>query len=157
MKASSPVSAMTTSARPATYDSDFYAWTQQQAELLRQGRFVEVDLENVIEEIESLGRSERRSFVSAIYRLTQHLLKWQYQPEKRTPSWRATIREQRRQVTLLLQDNPSFKARIKEAMAGGYADGRKQAADETGLPLATFPETCAYTWEQLTDEDWLPD
>jgi hypothetical protein len=149
--------AMTTSARPTTYDTDFYAWTQEQAELLRQGRLADIDLENLIEEIESLGRSERRSFRSALLLLTQHLLKWQYQPEKRSPSWQTTIRTQRRQIAMMLEDNPSFKAWIPEALAKGYADGRKDAADETGISLPTFPETCPYPWEQLTDEDWLPD
>jgi hypothetical protein len=131
---------MTTSARPTTYDTDFYAWTQEQAELLRQGRLADIDLENLIEEIESLGRSERRSFRSALLLLTQHLLKWQYQPEKRSPSWQTTIRTQRRQIAMMLEDNPSFKAWSPEALAKGYADGRKDAADETGISLSTSPK-----------------
>jgi hypothetical protein len=157
MKASSPLSAMTISTRPTAYETDFYSWTQEQAELLRQGRIDDLDLENLAEEIESLGRSERRSFESAIRLLTHHLLKWEHQPEKRTPSWRATIREQRYQIVTLLRDNPSFKSWIPEVLPIGYRQGRKTAADETDLPLITFPETCPYAWEQLTDEDWLPD
>jgi hypothetical protein len=154
-----PVSAMTTSARPTTYDNDFYAWTQQQAELLRQERFADVDLENVIEEIESLGKRDFLSFTSAIFRLTQHLLKWQYQPEKRTASWRATIREQRRRIRRMVEQSPSLESerRLAEALFKGYEDGRDAAADETGLPLVTFPEECPYTWEQLTDKHWLPE
>jgi hypothetical protein len=157
MEASSPVSAMTTGIRPTTYETDFYTWTQQQAELLRQGRIDDLDLENLAEEIECLGRSERRSFVSAIRLLTHHLLKWQYQPEMRSQSWESTIREQRYQIGALLQDNPSFKPWIPNALADGYGHGRDAAAGETKFPLSTFPKTCPYTWEQLTDKEWLPD
>lgn len=159
MKASSPAFAMTTSTRPTSYDTDFYAWTQEQAELLRQGQIKGLDLENLAEEIESLGRSESRSFRSALLLLTQHLLKWQYQPEKRSPSWQIMIRTQRRQIAMLLEDNPSFKPWIPDALAKGYAVGRKDAAEETGLPLTLFPEECpySYSWERLTDLDWLPD
>jgi hypothetical protein len=151
---------MTTSTRPTTYDSDFYTWTQEQAELLRQGRFADVDLENVIEELETLGRAEYNSLVSAICRLTQHLLKWQYQPLKRllsTRSWKTTIDNQRTAIADLLEDNPGLKSRLHEAMTLGYKRGRREAAQESRLSLSTFPETCPYTWEQLTDEDWLPD
>lgn len=156
MKPSTPAPTMTTSTRPTTYDTDFYTWTQEQAELLRQGRMADIDLKNLIAEIESLGKSEYRAFTSAIYRLTQHLLKWQYQPDLRSRSWLLTIGEQRRQIADLLQENPSFKARLEAALAKGYTDGRKGAAEETGIALYAFPETCPYTWEQLMDEVWLP-
>jgi hypothetical protein len=164
---------MTTSTRCTSYDSDFYAWTQQQTKALRllqsdpflcdllfylkweEGLCL--DLENLAEEIESLGRAEYEKFESAIHRLTQHLLKWQYQPELRSRSWQLTISEQRRRIVKLLRNNPSFKARLKETLSEGYADGRKSAAIEADLPLATFPETCPYPWEQLTNEDWLPE
>jgi hypothetical protein len=148
---------MTTSTRPTTYDSDFYTWTQEQAELLRQGQIARLDLENLAEEIESLGRSERRSVESAVRLLTHHLLKWERQPEKRTPIWRATLREQRHQIGMLLRDNPSFKSWIPEVLPDGYSRGREAAAEETGLPQAAFPQECPYTWEQLTDRGWLPD
>jgi hypothetical protein len=153
----SPVPAMTTSTRSTSYDSDFYAWTQEQAKLLRQGQIKGLDLENLAEEIESLGKRDFRAFVSAIRLLTQHLLKWQYQPKKRSNSWLATIDEQRFQIALLLKDNPSFQSKTNEAVMLGYRQGRRDAARESDLPLHTFPETCPYSWEQLTDEDWLPD
>lgn len=155
-KVSLQVPAMTISTRPTTYDTDFYAWTQEQAELLRQGRFDEVDLQNLIEEIETLGRSEYRALTSAIQQLTQHLLKWQYQPQKRKRSWRVTIAHQRIEIEKLLAENPSFKARLAEAIALGYRYGRKIASVETSFALKHFPEQCPYTWEQLIDEDWLP-
>ncbi len=160
MKASLPVSAMTTSTRPTTYGSDFYTWTQEQAELLRQGRFADVDLGNVIEELETLGRSEYNSLVSAIHRLTQHLLKWQYQPERRVsgnPSWEITINNQRDVIRQVIDDSPGLKNKLAEAIQTGYRRGRRDAQTETRLPLSTFPETCPYNWEQLADEDWLPD
>lgn len=156
MEASSPASTMTTRARPTTYETDFYSWTQEQAELLRQGRFADIDLENLIEEIETLGRSEYRAFTSALQRLTQHLLKWQYQPEKRSRSWRVTIAHQRIEIEKLLTENPSFKAKLAEAIAFGYRYGRKSACVETTFALKHFPEACPYSWEQLIDEDWLP-
>jgi hypothetical protein len=147
---------MTTSTRP-TYETDFAAWAFSQADLLRQEHFDALDLENLIEELETLGRSEYRAFESALTRLTQHLLKWQYQADKRSKSWLSTIREQRRQIAKLLRDNPSFKARLAEAIAEGYSDGRGDAAFETDLPLASFPEQCPYSWEQLVNQDWLPE
>jgi hypothetical protein len=148
---------MTTSTRPTTYDSDFYTWTQEQAELLRQGRWADLDIHNLIEEIESLGRSEYRSLVSAIEQLTLHLLKWQYQPEKRTHSWEVSILKQRIAISDTLEENPGLKSKLAEVIAKGYRNGRKSASKESRMPLTTFPEGCPYTWEQLADEDWLPD
>jgi hypothetical protein len=148
---------MSTSIRPTTYNTDFYTWTQEQAELLRQGRFADVDLENVIEELETLGRSEYRALESAIHRLMQHLLKWQYQPEKRSRSWTVSIDHQRIEIGKLLKDSSGLKSRLAEAIAEGYHYGRRSAAGESGKARDAFPETCPYTWEQLTDEDWLPD
>jgi hypothetical protein len=148
------------STTPATtYDTDFYAWTQEQADLLRQGRLEELDLVNLIEELETLGRSEFEAFESAIHRLTQHLLKWQYQPERRefSRSWLLTISEQRRRIIKKLRQNPSFKTRLAEAITEGYQDGRESAAIEADKPLDLFPEQCPYTWEQMIDKDWLPD
>lgn len=164
---------MTTSARPATYETDFYAWTQQQAQALRwleecgllrdlvlMDKGLCLDLANLAEEIESLGRRDYRSLESAIGRLTQHLLKWQYQPERRSAgnaSWEVTINNQRNKIRQLIADSPSLIKKLQEAVSQGYRQGRKNAQSETKLPLSAFPETCPYAWEQLTDEDWLPD
>lgn len=146
---------MATSIRPTTYDTDFYAWTQQQAELLRQGRWDELDIDNLMEEIESLGRSDYRSLVSAVEQLTLHLLKWQYQPELRSYSWEVSIDKQRAEMDKILDDSPSLKSKLDEVVPKGYRYGRRGAAKETQKPLAAFPATCPYTWEQLTDENWL--
>jgi len=91
------------------YDSDFYQWTQENAQLLKAGRFLEADIENIVEELESMGRSERRAFISRLAVLIAHLMKWEYQPKIRSKSWQYTIRAQRSQVRDLLKDNPSFK------------------------------------------------
>lgn len=139
------------------YEKDGYAWSKREAELLRQRRFAEVDLANVIEEIESVGKSERRALKSSYRVLIQHLLKWQFQPERRSRSWADTIRTQRTEVESDEEDNPSLKAESDAIVAAAYRLARKQAADETGLPLATFPDTCPYTPDQLRNRDHLPE
>jgi predicted nucleic acid-binding Zn-ribbon protein len=148
---------MTTSTRPTTYDTDFYTWTQQQAELLRQEQIAGLDWQNLAEEIESLGRSDYRSLVSAIEQLTLHLLNWQHQSEKRSRSWEDSIDKQRAEIEKLLDDSPGLKSKLDEAITKGYRYGRRGAGRATRLPLETLPEACPYSWVQLTDEDWLPD
>ena len=95
----------------ATYENDFYLWTQQQADLLRQGQFnrVDLDLENIAEEIESMGKRDRRSVSSYLQNVLLHLLKWRYQPERRGTSWRLSIENGRYQVVDLLEESPSLK------------------------------------------------
>jgi hypothetical protein len=141
----------------ADYETDFYLWSCEQAELLRQGRFAEIDLANIVEEIESLGRSDRRALISAYRVLIQHLLKWRFQPQKRSRSWLATIRVQRTHLATLEGESPSLAAKAFEHIALANADARKLAADETSLPLGTFPEFCPFSADQLRNSDWLPD
>lgn len=139
-----------------TYDTDFYAWTQQQAELLRQGALSAIDREHLAEEIESMGKSERRALESYLAVVIMHLLKWQYQPRLRSGSWRQSIRNGRYRIARLLKENPSLKQRVVEIAPDEYGMARENAADETGLPLATFPEACPFTVEQITG-DWWPE
>ncbi|MCE7026786.1 DUF29 domain-containing protein [Jiella avicenniae] len=139
------------------YDRDGYAWSKREADLLRQQRFGEIDLANVIEEIESVGRSEWRALKSSYRVLIQHLLKWQYQAERRSRSWTDTIRTQRTNIESDEEDSPSLKRETRTILTAAYRLARKDAADETGLPLSTFPETCPYTVEQLRDRDFLPE
>jgi len=140
-----------------SYDDDVFAWALEQAQLLRHRRFSEIDLANVIEEIESVGKSEQRAIVSS-YRLIQmHLLKWQYQPEKRSRSWYNTIQRERRTLSADESDNPSLAANPNPLIAKAYRLARGDAADETGLPLQTFPDNCPYTAEQLRNFDFLPE
>lgn len=140
----------------ATYETDFYLWTQQQATLLRQGEFNRVDLDcaNIAEEIESMGKRDRRSISSYVQNVLLHLLKWRYQPEQRGTSWKLSIRNGRRQARNLLKESPSLKPLLAEIAEDEYPGVREDAADETGLPISTFPEACPFTIEQITGDYW---
>ncbi|HJS87906.1 MAG TPA: DUF29 domain-containing protein [Acetobacteraceae bacterium] len=140
-----------------TYESDFHAWTTEQARLLRAGRVSEADLANIAEELESMGRSERRELVSRLGVLLAYLLKWRCQPGLRGNSWRLTIREQRRKLDRHLRDNPSLRANLDAAMDDAYGDALLEAQRETGLPEAAFPERCPWTHEQIMAEGFFPD
>lgn len=124
------------------YEQDFYAWTQRQAELLRTGQLGELDLENLIEEIESLGRHERQELRNRLGMLLGHLLKWHYQPESRSKSWVYTIREQRQEIQRHLTENPSLKPYLREAIAVGYEKGLNLVGQETPLDPDSLPQTC---------------
>ncbi|MCL6607670.1 MAG: DUF29 domain-containing protein [Geminicoccaceae bacterium] len=145
------------------YEDDLAAWAEDQARALRAAARaklntpVAVDWENLAEEIEQLARSERRELASRLFRLLTHLAKWRWQPRRRSRSWRATIGEQRRELARLLADSPSLRSILPETVARAWADARGQAADATGLPLATFPETCPFTPEAALDPDFWPE
>lgn len=139
------------------YEKDGYAWSKREAELLRQRRFAEIDWEHVIEEIESVGHSQWRELKSNYRLIILHLLKWQYQPERRSRSWTDTIRTQRNNVESNEDDSASLAAEAEDIVAKAYGLARRQAARETGLPLATFPDICPYMIEQLRDHDFLPE
>lgn len=138
------------------YEADFYQWIQEQAALLRAGQLSELDTENLLEEIEAMGRKERREILSRITLLLAHLLKWKYQPTHSGASWRNTIAEQRREIPLVLEDSPSLRREIPDFMDKAYTAARRAAKDETGLPLATFPESCPWTFEEAMQGDYLP-
>lgn len=138
------------------YDTDFYAWTQQQAELLRHQKWRELDLPNLVEEIESLGKQQRAELRNRLSILIGHLLKWEYQSEKRSRSWFSTIRVQRIDILDLLAENPSLKPYLNEGIEQAYQKGFVLAAGETNLSERTFPKNCPYTIEQLLDEQFLP-
>ena len=131
------------------YDEDFAAWLDAQAALLRDGRFDELDIEHLADEVESVGKSEFRALVSAIELTLFHMMKWDYQPELRSRSWRITIHNQRRAIEKLLEDNPSFKARLQEALADAYAGVPGEIERETTIPLGRLPQVCPYDWEQV--------
>jgi hypothetical protein len=130
------------------YEQDFYLWIQTTAQQLKEGKFDEVDLTNLIEEIESMGRSEKRELKSRLIVLLMHLLKWQYQPEKRSESWRSTISEQRICIEGLLEDSPSLKPLISEVFDDCYQKARLKAADKTGIKLNFFPKESPFTLEE---------
>ncbi len=138
------------------YQVDFNAWTDQTAQLLREGRWAEVDIEHLIEEVEDLGKRDRRAVVSQLIRLMLHLLKWQHQPERRTDSWLDSITDARVQIELALQDSPSLRSYLAEQVETSYRRARRQATKQTSLDVLTFPQACPYALAQVLDEDWLP-
>ena len=139
------------------YESDLHAWSKDQAARLRDLRPNSLDWENIAEEIETLGRSEKREIESRLCVLLQHLLKWWLQPEGRKPGWRATVIEQRRQLGRTLVENPSLAAYPLVILGEEYEVARLNAAGETNLPEEAFPDTCPFTIEQVLDPDFWPD
>jgi hypothetical protein len=137
------------------YNQDYYQWLIQTAKLLKKKKFTQLDLENLIEEIESLGKSEKRAISSNLIIVILHLLKWRYQPEKRSNSWKSSIREHRRRMQELLTDSPSLKNYLPEILADCYLAAKKQASDETGLSVVAFPEECPFSLAESLDEDFL--
>jgi Domain of unknown function DUF29 len=138
------------------YETDFYAWTQKQATLLRSQQWSRIDLPNLIEEIESLGKQQRQELRNRLSVLIGHLLKWEYQPQHRSRSWLATLRIQRRDTLRLLQDNPSLKPYLDDAIKEMYANARDLAMAETDLPEQTFPLSCSYDLTEILDDSFYP-
>jgi len=142
---------------PVSYHQDFYAWAIYNAYLLKQGKLSEIDVENLIEELEGLAKRDRRTLLSRLAVLLAHLLKWQFEPQRRSKSWQRTLVEQRKQVYQLLQDSPSLKHQLVASLADAYDSALRQAADETGLDESNFPVTCPYTLTQALDKEFYPE
>lgn len=138
------------------YDEDRYAWGMLQANLVRSGRFSELDLDNLAEELENLGGSLKMQMENRLRVLIMHLLKWRYQTFRMSGSWRRTIVEQRRRLDRLAQKNPSLRRYPDQVLAETYADARQDCSIETQLPLTTFPEECPFTIEQILAKDFWP-
>ncbi len=130
------------------YNKDFYLWTKTVAQQLKEQKFNEVDIPNLIEEIESMGRSEKRELKNKLIVLLMHLIKWQYQPQKRSENWRSTIIEQRICIEVLLEDSPSLQPIIVESLENCYQKARLKASEETGIKLNFFPQECPFTLEE---------
>lgn len=139
------------------YEEDFYAWTVEQARLLRTGEFSSIDAANIAEEIESLGRSDRRELESRLTVLLMHLLKWRKQSKMRSRSWSGTIIEQRRRVDKLLKESPSLRPFVSEALVEAYSNAREAASNDTGLPEAEFPDDCPFTLDEVLSREFLPE
>jgi hypothetical protein len=139
-----------------TYLVDFNSWIDRTVRLLQQRRWHEVDVEHLIEEVENLGKSERRGIASQLIRLLLHLLKWQYQPQRRSDSWLDSITDARTQIDLAIEDSPSLKNYPLEQLKDSYQRARRQASQQTSIEMSVFPEECPYLVAQILDENWLP-
>ncbi len=139
------------------YQKDYYGWLQENAQLIRERKFSEVDAENLIEELESMGKSEKRELSSRLTILLMHLLKWQYQSVRRSTSWRNTIAVQRIDILDLLEDSPSLRTEILDKIATAYEKAVLAAEVETGIEKANFPSECPFSLEQILDETFLPE
>ena len=139
------------------YENDFYAWSQEQAALLRAGRWSELQIEPLSEEIEDLGKRERRALESRLAVLIGHLLKWELQPEySYRKSWRATINEQRRSIARLLAENPSLQPLLHDLVTLAYADSCDLVVRETPLDYEDLPSACPYTAARILDDAFWP-
>jgi hypothetical protein len=139
------------------YLEDFSSWISQTTQLLRERRWHEIDVPNLIEEVEDLGKSERRGIASQLTRLLLHLLKWQYQPQRRSDSWLDSITDARTQIELTLEDSPSLRRYPAEQLEESYQRARRQAAKQTGMEISVFPGVCPYSLELVLAENWLPE
>jgi hypothetical protein len=139
-----------------TYEQDFYLWINKNIELLKQGKFAELDIDTLIDELDSMAKRDRRELMSRLMILIAHLLKWEFQPEQRSGSWRGSIREQRIKIAQQLEDSPSLKNQIPTSISKAYPNALALAVDETGLIMTTFPTTCPYSIKQLLDSDFYP-
>lgn len=139
------------------YEKDFYRWTQVTAEALKQRKFEVIDWDNLIEEIEALGRSEKRAIRSYLVVVLLHLLKWQHQPEHQSRSWLNSIRNARRELQELLDDNPSLKGSfLEDSLFKAYEQAREKASEETTIYLENFPEECPYNLDEILHPEFLP-
>ena len=139
------------------YDKDYYLWLQEMSQVLRDGSIVELDLENLLEEIQAMSRNEKRALASNLRILLMHLLKWKYQLEKQSNSWRSFIVEHRKRIRDILNDSPSLKPYFTKVFSDCYQDARDLAAAETGLSLNAFPVESPFTTEEVLNPEYLPD
>lgn len=138
------------------YKTDFHAWTQEQAKLLKTKHLSELDVNNLAEELESLARKERQELRNRLAVLIGHLLKWQHQSEQQSNSQLVTIQEQREQIQSLLTENPSLKPYLAEAFTLSCSSAINLAVQDTNLPFETFPSSNCYTLAEVISSDFLP-
>jgi hypothetical protein len=142
-----------------TYEQDVVAWAKEQAALLRAGKLTAIDIEHIAEEIEDVGRSEQRELANRMAVLLAHLLKWQFQPERRGSSWQTTLRIQRDAIERRLRKTPSLRPMLKDAdwISDMWGDARQTAADEMGIGVSILPETCPWPMETVLSREFHPD
>lgn len=139
-----------------SYETDVVAWAHEQAKLLRTGQLSALDIEHIAEEIESMSASERRELRNRLKVLLQHLLKWEFQPERRSSGWLATMLEQRESIEEVLKESPSLKATMPENLMLAYPSAVRLTSKETSLSARLFPKECPYTLADVMTDDWLP-
>jgi len=139
------------------YETDFYAWAMKTAELIRQGRIHEIAWGQVAEELEDMGRSERREMAARLEKLSAHLLKWALRSKRRSTSWRRTMNEQRAELERLFEDNPSLRQLAPATLEKEYRRAVREASDETGLPPDAFPSRYPFNLDEALSEDYWPD
>jgi hypothetical protein len=139
------------------YEIDFYAWTQEQAKLLRERRWSDLDIDNLVDEVEGVGRSDKRQIESRVEVLLAHLLKWKYKPGVRGSSWHSTIFEQRQRIASIVEDSPSLKGFQRQEVFKSYRAARLLAAKETGIAFGLFPAECPFTPDEVFDLDFFPE
>ena len=140
-----------------SYDQDFYGWTVEQVALLQNKQFDQIDWEHIIEEIDSMGKAERNQLRNRLTVLLMHLLKWQYEPSRRSTSWVQTIREQRRAIPRLIKENPSLKSSLADLLLDAYSNAVEDAADETNLPTSLFPTECPWNYTEFMNKEFFPE
>jgi hypothetical protein len=138
------------------YDQDYCLWIENTVELLRLGELSKLDIPNLIEEIEDMSKKEKKALESNLEILLMHLLKYKYQPQKITNSWKFTIREHRNRIKKAFKYSPSLKRLFENVFEESYQQARKFTADETGLSIETFPQQCCFSLEEILDENYLP-
>ena len=138
------------------YETDFNLWLEETARLLKENKLEQLDIENLIEEIEAMGRSEKKAFRSNLEQLLLHLLKWKYQVNKRSGSWKSCIIEHRNRMLDDLEDSPSYKPYYQQIFDKCYQNARKYAEAEIGLPINTFPAVCPFPKTEVLTPDYLP-
>ncbi len=138
------------------YQKDFYGWLIHNAKLMRLGKLAEIDIDNIAEELEAMGRSEKRELVNRLAVLLAYLLKWAYQPQRRSNSWQYTIREQRKRLLQLLKESPSLKYDLELAIQDAYETAILKAAKETRLDESCFPTVCPFSLQETLNNDFYP-
>ncbi|MDJ0509321.1 MAG: DUF29 domain-containing protein [Crocosphaera sp.] len=139
------------------YDKDYCLWLEETVQLLKEGRLTELDINNLIEEIEDMGRSEKKAIKSNSRILLMHLLKWKYQPDKRSKSWKSSIIEHRKRIRDSFLDSPSLKVYFADNFDLCYQDAKELAAAETGLPIDKFPNQCPFSQQDTLQPDYCPE
>lgn len=140
-----------------TYQKDYFGWCSNQAAAIQNKQFESLDIDNLIEEIRSLGNAEKQRLISNLVIVFMHLLKWNYQSLRRSNSWKNSIAEHKRRVLKILNKNPSMKACLNECVEDAYQEARYEASQQTGLEIDTFPQGCPFALSTILNPDWLPE